>query len=802
MDERPKATQPFGTDRPTDSSAGERVQEDVARLDDEGTLGSRARSETITSGIMTQSSEEQDFVDAKEDSFKLPSQPSSRGETLTDKKSTPLNGTRNDGLYPQSRGTMKLDGFNSENAAGTGSEKKFFETEETSSISSADSGKDLDEKTRNRIISRSVFAHARRLKRQNDLSRKKSTGSFCSSSSSASSDTGDNDEHLKRQASNHDVSATTRRRSRPSEEKKGILSSSVIPVHSSGAVPLVQHQGDFESEDFASPMQETAATLDEPSHDAEAQTGIEDALPGAFAVSGREIRISLASGYDSGFDNETVDNEDSSSEPESVVESVGPTASETPVQAELYEEEQVAHVRVLGEHADQIDSEDEKQNFTFSQKFLILATIVIVTTVLVSALTTNKRQTIDEEEMNSLPKIWGWELQGLLTGPTNQDNAQFGYSIDMSEDGQRIAIGVPGMEGGADSTFTVGSVYIMDLNNETEWTTVEQINGVNSDSLAGKAVQLSANGNRVAIGCPGKPGKTDGYVVVYEQQENTTWVRMGHPIMGEENGFGGSLAMSADGSILAIGTVASMSDADERSVRVYNYTENSWILGATLGGESKGYFGWSLDISGDGERLAVATLGLGGQSPGKLQIFDFNGTKWETTSGSDLEGEYEGFGDAVSLSRNGQVLAVGSSSCSVGGKVRNGCVETFEVGKDEEEIWELLGSQPLIGVESFDGFGSAVALSADGKILAIGGPGDISSSGYVQVLKFENNKWGNVGSRLFAEKVALTGYGASLALSVTNNSFRVAGGAPMSDFDGLKSKVGRVLIFNSEDDEI
>ena len=664
------------------------------------------------------------------------------------------------------------------------------------SMSSADSGIDLDEKTRNQIFSSSHSARARRSKKQHTLSRKGSTGSFCSLSSSDSSGMAKNHKYRNnRDASTH-ISKNSEQKARPSEGKRGAASKAIPSLHCHESTALPSGESDIiKSEEFAVPTSRSGESPREQNIDLEAQMAPEVLSPGAFAVSGME-QVNLASGYDSGFDNETVGHDESSNEPESPTQSVGPTTSETPVQAELYEEH-FADAQILEENIYTGSEDGGKQRLTSLQKYSVLATLGVLLGMILVIVLTRKRQH-SEKNNKVMPIIEGWNSVGnVLTGPIDQDNAQFGYSIGLSADGKRLAIGLPGLKGGEDSAFTVGGVFIMDLKNDTDWTQVEQIYGDGPDSLAGKSVKISTKGDRVAIGCPGKPGEKSGYVAVYEEGEGPSWVQVGEPIHGEE-GFGGSLAFSEDGSIIAIGTIANINDGDVRTVSVYRYVGGSWIpLGAKLDTGASGYFGWSLSISGDGMRLAVATLGI---HPflGQLSIFDFNGDIWEKV-GNDIDGESEGhkFGDSVALSSNGKVVAVGASTCSKGELVRVGCVEIFQLDSSEDS-WKLMG-EPIIGDESFDSFGSTVSLSADGKIVAVGVPDSDafdSGDGHLQVLKFHDNQWVNVGSRLFAEKA--TGFGSTLALSP--DGMIVAGGAPLSDFDGLKSKVGQVLVFNATDE--
>jgi hypothetical protein len=83
------------------------------------------------------------------------------------------------------------------------------------------------------------------------------------------------------------------------------------------------------------------------------------------------------------------------------------------------------------------------------------------------------------------------------------------------------------------------------------------IDGENPGDLSGHSVAISANGNIVAIGAieNNDGGSRSGHVRVYENLDGT-WTQIGDDIAGEaaDDRSGWSLALSADGSIVAIGS--------------------------------------------------------------------------------------------------------------------------------------------------------------------------------------------------------------------------------------------------------
>eukprot|EP00567_Pseudictyota_dubia_P012291 CAMPEP_0197442152 /NCGR_PEP_ID=MMETSP1175-20131217/8239_1 /TAXON_ID=1003142 /ORGANISM="Triceratium dubium, Strain CCMP147" /LENGTH=130 /DNA_ID=CAMNT_0042972569 /DNA_START=17 /DNA_END=406 /DNA_ORIENTATION=- len=129
--------------------------------------------------------------------------------------------------------------------------------------------------------------------------------------------------------------------------------------------------------------------------------------------------------------------------------------------------------------------------------------------------------------------------------------------------------------------------------------------------------------------------------------------------------------MSADGSIVAVG--ASNLDVHPLEfvypgvphtgrVSIYRLEDSSWMpMGNVLRGENDGDgFGQSVSLSEDGMMLAVGASGSnpGGRGSGFTRVYSYEEregeNKWVQVS-DDIVGEYVGgnFGSAVALSGNG-----------------------------------------------------------------------------------------------------------------------------------------------------
>lgn len=123
-----------------------------------------------------------------------------------------------------------------------------------------------------------------------------------------------------------------------------------------------------------------------------------------------------------------------------------------------------------------------------------------------------------------------------------------------------------------------------------------------------------------------------------------------------------------------------------------------------------------------------------------------------------------GFGSAVALADNGNVLLVGSPKTRLDG-VEVGSVRAFEWNTDNLE-WQV-SSDVIYGYEEFKNIGEAVASSADGNILATCGTWNATGA-LVKVYRRQNDGWELLGDEIFRQgrgecPVSLSGDGEMVA---------------------------------------
>jgi hypothetical protein len=242
---------------------------------------------------------------------------------------------------------------------------------------------------------------------------------------------------------------------------------------------------------------------------------------------------------------------------------------------------------------------------------------------------------------------------------------QFGHSVSLSSDGTIVAISSMNNTSNDNSFAGHVRVYVW---NGTAWVQRgADIDGKAAADQSGQSVSLSSDGTVVAIGAPFNMN-SEGYVSVYEW-DGSAWVQRGLDILGEAGGdsSGWSVALSADGAVLAIGAV--FNSANSGHVRVYAWNGTAWVKrGLDIDGEAQGdQSGYSVSLSSGGTVVAIGAQNNSNDT-GHVRVYTWNGTAWVQT-GMDIDGEASGdlFGQSVSLASNGTTIAIGASSNSGNG---------------------------------------------------------------------------------------------------------------------------------------
>jgi hypothetical protein len=296
------------------------------------------------------------------------------------------------------------------------------------------------------------------------------------------------------------------------------------------------------------------------------------------------------------------------------------------------------------------------------------------------------------------------------------------YILSLSSDGSILAIGGLFNDGTA---INSGHVRVYE-NLGGFWIQIgEDIDGEAFEDLSGFNVSISSDGSIVAIGAVENDGNgsNSGHVRVY-QNTGGFWTQIGEDIDGDAigDGSGNSVSISENGSIVAIG--ARLNDdngVDSGHVKIYENLAGVWTqIGQDIDGEmADDRSGWSIELSADGDIVAIGSPFNDGNGDlsGNVRVYENVDGVW-TQMGADIDGETIGdlSGFSVSLSSNGNVLAIGGPVNDGNGLVDSGHVRVYEnlVG-----VWTQVTTD-IGGEAAGDNSGNSVSLSSDGRTIAIG----------------------------------------------------------------------------------
>ena len=324
----------------------------------------------------------------------------------------------------------------------------------------------------------------------------------------------------------------------------------------------------------------------------------------------------------------------------------------------------------------------------------------------------------------------------------------------------------------------------------------DDINGEATNDYSGYSVSLSSDGTKVAIGSYRNDGNgdTSGHVRIYSWN-GTNWVQLGDDIDGEaaNDWSGTSVSLSPDGTAVAIGAIANGGDYTGH-VRVYSYYNDQWNQrGPDIDGEaSYDQSGNSVSLNDDGTIVAIGAPNNdgNGSNSGHVRVYQIDLGNW-VQLGSDIDGEAAGdySGRSVSMNSDGTIVAIGADRNDGNGS-KSGHVRVFQYSSSN---WVQLGSD-IDGEATNDWSGNSVSLSSDGTKVAIGGylnDGNGSSSGHVRVYEYSGSSWSPPVGDIDGEAVA-DNFGYSVSLS--SDGTKVAIGAIYNDGNGDAS--GHVRVYD------
>jgi hypothetical protein len=459
---------------------------------------------------------------------------------------------------------------------------------------------------------------------------------------------------------------------------------------------------------------------------------------------------------------------------------------------------------------------------------------------------------------------------------------QFGCSIALSADGSTLAVGACleasaatgiGGDQADNSAGGAGAVYVF-TKSGTKWSQQAYLKASNAgagDAFGGN-VTLSADGSVLAVSAIYEDSTATG--IDGDQADNITedagavyvftrsgavWNQQAYIKASNTNAgdfFGCSIALSADGSTLAVGAYnedsaatgiggnqADNSAALAGAAYVFTHTNMTWSQQAYIKASNTSagdYFGFRVALSADGAILAVsgyvedsAAIGIGGDQndnsavdSGAVYVFTRSNLTWRQQAyvKASNTGANDSFGRSVALSADGSTLAVGahqeaSAATGIDGNQADNSAQdagAVYVFARTTTSWSEQAYIKASNTGTNDYFGDRVALSSDGSILVVSAYGEASAatgingneadntagrSGAVYVFLRDSTEWrqhayvkpSNTGMFDQFSRVALSGDGATLVVG-SNLEDSAARGIDGDQGDG-STDTGAVYVF-------
>jgi hypothetical protein len=299
------------------------------------------------------------------------------------------------------------------------------------------------------------------------------------------------------------------------------------------------------------------------------------------------------------------------------------------------------------------------------------------------------------------------------------------------------------------------------------------INGAGAYDYSGNSVDMSSDGNTVVTAADG--------VQIYEWN-GSAWVQKGATIGSTTLT---SVSISADGNTVVIGDDRHDGNSwDSGETEVYTWTGSAWVQkGASLYGVQYDYSGESVSISADGNRIAVGGPQIAGTGTqrGITRVYHWNGSSWSQTTTITGEADYDRSGHDVALSLDGNTLAIGAS-LNDGNGSSAGHVRLY---KWNGSSWAKAGAD-IDGQAWGQQLGASVGLSLDGNTVAVG---SISGTGFVRIYAWSGAAWVQQGADINGEaSVDQSGF----SVSTSDDGTRVIIGAIKNAGNGTRSGHCRV----------
>lgn len=317
-----------------------------------------------------------------------------------------------------------------------------------------------------------------------------------------------------------------------------------------------------------------------------------------------------------------------------------------------------------------------------------------------------------------------WSQQAFIKASNSDAGDQFGRAVSISDDGNTIAIGTndASLKTGVTlgRTFTddndtvgqAGAVFIF-TRSGVKWTQQAYIKASNTQKLNyfGFDVALSGDGQTLAVGSRNEDSVSKGLVFGANP-----------PVYTDTTKYGGGRG----------------------AVYIFKRTATTWeqqVFIKAFNASKYDSFGWSVTLNQDGSNLAVGSNGESSNGSGVDTTFTATSNPVNKTSRSGAVYTFKlnsgvwakeafiksskptvgaNFGWSSAINNNGTVLVVGAlyNSNTVS---RSGSADVY-TRATKQDVWSFNTFLEANTITAGDRFGTDVAVSGDGNVIAVGAP--------------------------------------------------------------------------------
>lgn len=326
----------------------------------------------------------------------------------------------------------------------------------------------------------------------------------------------------------------------------------------------------------------------------------------------------------------------------------------------------------------------------------------------------------------------------------------------------------------------------------------------------GYAVALSADGDTLLVGAPFDGSGGDRSVgEVYAFARTTSGWRhdatLENPDPEARDDFGLAVALSADGETALVSAPGNAADSDVGEAYTFTRTAGGWSHDATLENpdpDENDRFGYAVALSADGRTALVGAPSDPPFTPipGAAYVFEHDDGGWTPTVLPNPHPDpIDGFGLAVALSADGNAALVGEPVDETGSMAEVGEAHVYTRTAGE---WDTANPVTLENPEpeTGDRFGLAVAISADGETALVGAPFDDGDAGRfvgeAYVFARAAGGWSHAATLENPEPDGNDRYGNAVAISADGSTALVGA---LLDESGGGEFVGEAYVFTRTD---